>query len=102
MELFEEIRREYEFGVGTIQMAARKLGVRRRMVRQVLAGANTPARKRPQRRKQRLGPGKRSPRQMLPVYSVTYLPGCSYRPTDSLRRGRASRREPPRQRPSEQ
>ena len=37
MELFEEIRREHEFGVGTIQGVSRKLGVRRRMVRQALA-----------------------------------------------------------------
>ncbi len=39
MELFEAIRREYEFGVGTIQGVARKLGVHRRMVREALATA---------------------------------------------------------------
>lgn len=39
VELFEEIRREYEFGVGTIQGVARKFGVHRRMVREALAGA---------------------------------------------------------------
>lgn len=33
MELFEEIRREYEFGVGTIAGVARKVKVHRRMVR---------------------------------------------------------------------
>ena len=38
MELFEEIRREQEFGVGTIQGVSRKLGVHRRMVRQALGG----------------------------------------------------------------
>jgi hypothetical protein len=30
VELFEEIRREYQFGVGTIKGTARKLGVHRR------------------------------------------------------------------------
>jgi hypothetical protein len=37
VELFEQIRREYTHGVGTIQGTARKLGVHRRMVRQALA-----------------------------------------------------------------
>ena len=39
VELFEEIRREYEFGIGTIQGIARKLGVHRRLVREALNGA---------------------------------------------------------------
>lgn len=39
MELFEEIRREYEHGVGTIKGVAQKLGVHRRMVREALASA---------------------------------------------------------------
>jgi transposase len=39
VELFEEIRREYEFGIGTIQGVARKLGVHRRLVREALNGA---------------------------------------------------------------
>jgi transposase len=39
VELFEAIRREYEFGVGTIQGVARKLGVHRRLVREALNGA---------------------------------------------------------------
>ena len=39
VELFEEIRREYEFGVGTIQGVARKFGVHRRMVREALGSA---------------------------------------------------------------
>ena len=30
MELFEAIRREYQFGVGTIKGVARKLGIHRR------------------------------------------------------------------------
>jgi ActR/RegA family two-component response regulator len=36
VELFEQIRREYEFGVGTVAGVARKLGVHRRLVRQAL------------------------------------------------------------------
>ena len=39
MELFEAIRREYQFGVGTIKGVARKLGIHRRMVREALADA---------------------------------------------------------------
>ena len=39
VELFEEIRREYEHGVGTVKGVARKLGVHRRMVREALADA---------------------------------------------------------------
>ena len=49
MELFEQIRREYTHGVGTIQGTAKKLGVHRRMVRQALASAVPPERKRPVR-----------------------------------------------------
>jgi ActR/RegA family two-component response regulator len=32
VELFEQIRREYEFGAGTVLGIARKLGVHRRIV----------------------------------------------------------------------
>ena len=32
MELYEQIRREYEFGIGTIAGVAKKIGVHRRMV----------------------------------------------------------------------
>ena len=42
VELFEQLRREYEFGIGSIKGVARKLGVHRRMVRQALANADPP------------------------------------------------------------
>ena len=45
VEIFEEIRREHEFGSGTIKGVARKLGVHRRMVRQALANAQAPERR---------------------------------------------------------
>ena len=50
MELFEQIRRELEFGVGTIAGVSRKLGVHRRMVREALHSAE-PATSKPQRRR---------------------------------------------------
>ena len=52
MELFEQIRRELEFGVGTIAGVSRKLGVHRRMVREALRSAE-PAASKPQRRRLR-------------------------------------------------
>jgi len=42
VELFEQLRQEHEFGVGTIAGVAAKFGVHRRMVRQALAGALPP------------------------------------------------------------
>jgi hypothetical protein len=39
VELFEQIRREYDHGVGTIKGVARKLGIHRRMVREALGDA---------------------------------------------------------------
>jgi transposase len=49
VELFESIRREFEFGEGTVKGVARKFGVHRRMVRQALKDACPPARKVPVR-----------------------------------------------------
>lgn len=52
MELFEQIRREYEFGVGTISGVSRKLGVHRRLVREALSSA-VPSESKPQQRRLR-------------------------------------------------
>jgi transposase len=56
VELFETIRREYEFGVGSVQGVARKLGVHRRLVREAVASAVPTARKRPERPRPVIGP----------------------------------------------
>jgi predicted transcriptional regulator len=39
VELFEQLRREHEFGLGTVAGVAAKFGVHRRTVRQALLGA---------------------------------------------------------------
>jgi transposase len=56
VELFEQIRRDYEFGLGTISGVARKYGVHRRMVRQALNDALPPDRKQPDRQRRVLSP----------------------------------------------
>ena len=54
VELFEQLRREHEFGIGTVAGVAAKFGVHRRMVRQALAGALPPVHRYPVRLKPKL------------------------------------------------
>jgi len=56
VELFEAIRREYEFGIGTIQGVARKFGVHRRLVREALSDAVPVQKPMPPRARPRLEP----------------------------------------------
>jgi transposase len=53
VDLFEEIRREYEFGLASISGVARKFGVHRRMVREAIESSipmRLPAKERPRPR----------------------------------------------------
>jgi transposase len=56
VELFEQIRREYEHGGGTIRGIAKKLGIHRRMVREAVLSAVPVERKTPARERPKLGP----------------------------------------------
>lgn len=56
VELFEEIRREYEFGVGTVAGVARQFGVHRRLVREALGSAMPKQRAAAPRTRPKLGP----------------------------------------------
>jgi len=56
VELYEQIRREYEHGVGTIKGVARKFKVHRRMVREAIANAVPRDRKVGVRNRPKLGP----------------------------------------------
>ena len=55
VELFEQMRREYEHGEGTIRGVARKFGVHRRMVREALASSLPARRKQAERACPKLG-----------------------------------------------
>ena len=56
VELFEQIRREYEHGGGTIRGIAKKLGIHRRMVREAVLSAIPIERKTPVRERPKLEP----------------------------------------------
>ena len=56
MELFEQIRCEYEFGIGTIQGVARQFGIHRRLVREAVEGAVPREKASPVRPRPRLEP----------------------------------------------
>ena len=54
VELFEQMRRDYEHGAGTIKGVAKKFGVHRRMVREAIGNAMPKERKIPAREKPKL------------------------------------------------
>ena len=95
VELFETIRREYEFGVGTIQGVARTLGVHRRLVREALGSAVPAARKPPQRARPTLAPlvgfideillaDRKAPRKQRHTAHRIYTRICAERPEGAV------------------
>ncbi len=56
VELYEQIRREYEFGAGSVIGVARKLGVHRRMVREAVLNAVPAQRKKTERPAVKMAP----------------------------------------------
>jgi len=56
VELFEQIRREYKHGVGTIKGVALKFGVHRRMVREAIGSAVPKPRKEAKRERAKMAP----------------------------------------------
>lgn len=56
VELYEQIRREYEFGAGSIIGVARKLGVHRRTVREAVRSALPARREKTERPHLKIGP----------------------------------------------
>ncbi len=56
VELYEQIRRKYEFGVGSVIGVARKLGVHRRMVREAVQNAVPAQRKKTERPAVKMAP----------------------------------------------
>src|SRR3954466_5837786 len=65
VELFEEIRREYEYGAGSVKGVARQLGVHRRLVREALADAIPKPKQEAKRPSPAIGPTKEFIDQVL-------------------------------------
>ena len=79
VELFEQIRREYEFGIGTIVGVAKKLSVHRRMVREAIGSAVPKPRKRPEVMviPERETPGQSARACAVPMVTASPMLDCS-------------------------